>query len=584
MNSRPVVIKWKYRINHPEQKDSINGYVEYISSQVKERRNGTGRFEANVLKDTFGLSPDIDEGSSTSEIERYISYMDSRAGSYLLFTSNGTNISETVEEIKAHAGTMWIPIVSLKEEWAKEFGLTGEVEWMIKGRELAEIYRKELGIKEDNFGWVAAFHTKPEVSQNENADAGCQPHLHFILYEKCPDPKRSPTIRHKKLEEIHSKTASVLSREYMKISYEKRNELRKEITSKSERLDEVVDDVHALLWDIHTLTKGKGKLSVGEFEHAAIVMDSLHSALSQNQKLTREQEFYAKQLDIREPKDAARAMHMYLELLDHLEKITDRLLESEDAKELLEQWKEVSDSMRSAQGFEKSALETSKDLEALKRQMQNSILKQTRNLSSQSRFITKKFKGMLLEKMELGSFRQGAKISDIMDATRVISSLLKECGVSKDEARKQLNRLLETTEEERKRKLAMAELDRIYRKVEVGMDVSTIDFWNTMKVIQMEGSVSSIYSPSINSSSLSSAILLEPVAKSSLRALENHASVFHMDEPSTVLSLSLSSLTHVPLTREEYIAKYEALLEAYETYCQEYRNERSLIHEEEIGD
>lgn len=52
---------------------------------------------------------------------------------------------------------------------------------MEKATELAEEYRKVLGISKENYNWVAAFHTKSEADQNKDADAGCQPHLHFIL-------------------------------------------------------------------------------------------------------------------------------------------------------------------------------------------------------------------------------------------------------------------------------------------------------------------------------------------------------------------------------------------------------------------
>ena len=95
---------------------------------------------------------------------------------------------------------------------------------------------------------------------------------------------------------------------------------------------------------------------------------------------------------------------------------------------LLEEWRAASENMRSAQGLTMSNVQTDKDLSALKQQIENSILKGARHLSSSNRFITKKFKGMILEKMEFGSFKQNAKITQIMDSTRVISTPFKEMG------------------------------------------------------------------------------------------------------------------------------------------------------------
>ncbi|MDO4501417.1 MAG: hypothetical protein Q4B60_09150 [Erysipelotrichaceae bacterium] len=583
MMDKPIVVKWRYKVNKPNSSsDSIDGYIDYVSSQVNERRNQTGRFEFESNVNSFNSEVLINENSSVNDINKYISYIDERLGSHELFSSSGADINELVEEIKTHKGTLWIPIVSLKEEWAYEFGLDFESKWSEKARELAEVYRRELNIKSDNYGWVAAFHTKPEVSQNDNSDAGCQPHLHFIIYEKNPDPHKSPTIRHKKLDEIRSKTASILSREYMSKSYEERNSLRKEIKDKASDLKEAVDDVHTLLWDIESLTHGKGKLSIGEFEHARDVTDSLITSLSLKKPLSNEEKFYKKLLDIEDKDDAIRAFGLYVSILDRLETITNKLLSTDEAKALVDEWKQVSNSMRSAQGYELSGKQTEKDLNSLKREIGNSILKEAKQLSTQSRFITKKFKGMLLERMELGTFKQNIKIHDLMDSTRVISTLLKECGVSKDDAKAELKKLLETTEDERKRKLALAEMDRVYKKLEVGMTVSTADFWNAMKCVGINANNISIYESVINGHSLANSILLEPITKESLKALDTYADVYRIEGPVSVLTESLSSLTHIPLTKEEYEAKYLSLLEAYESYNQDIQNERKMMNEEEI--
>ncbi|MDO4501526.1 MAG: hypothetical protein Q4B60_09695 [Erysipelotrichaceae bacterium] len=584
MMDKVSVVKWRYKVNKLDtsSSDSIDGYIDYIKDQVSERRNHEGRFEIEEGINSFNTEALLNEDSSNGDISKYISYMDERPGSHELFSRAGSNIEELVEEIRMHEGTLWIPIVSLKEEWAYEFGLDSEAKWIEKARELAEVYRKELNINSDNYGWVAAFHTKPEVSQNENSDAGCQPHLHFILYEKNPDPHKSPTIRHKKLDEIRSKTASILSREYMSKSYEERNSLRKEIKDKATDLKDVVDDVHTLLWDIEALTHGKGKLSVGEFEHSRDVTDSLISALSLRKPLSNEQQFYKRQLDIETSDDAIRAFTLYVSILDRLETITDKLLSTDDAKALVDEWKEVSNSMRTAQGFELSKKQTDKDMDMLKREISNSILKEAKQLSSKSRFITKKFKGMLLERMEFGSFKQNIKIHDLIDSTRVISSLLKECGVSKDDAKKELKKLLETTEDERKRKLAMAEFEREYKKLEMGMTVSTTDFWNAMKCIGINVYESSIYDSVINDHSLANSILLEPITKDSLKALDTGMDIYKVEGPVSILTESLSSLTHIPLTKEEYEAKYLSLLESYESYNQDIQNERKMLDEEEI--
>ena len=77
MMDRPSVVKWRYVTNKPySDKDSISGYIEYISKQVEDRRDGKGTFITNINDNYLGKELKIDEYSSINEIDNYISYID----------------------------------------------------------------------------------------------------------------------------------------------------------------------------------------------------------------------------------------------------------------------------------------------------------------------------------------------------------------------------------------------------------------------------------------------------------------------------------------------------------------------------
>ena len=581
-DAKPLVIKWKYKTIH--QKDngtnSIDGYINYISEQVNDRRNCTGPFMMNTDQYYIGNDTNMLITKDIFEVEKYADYLNYRKGSHTLFSDIHTDIDQCLQELKEHEGTIWIPIIAIKEQDALKYKLDSEEKWMNKARELAEVYRKELNIPKENYEWLAAFHIKPENDQNKEADAGSMPHLHFILFELEPDPHKRPAIRHKRLDTIKDKTASILSREFMKESYKERNDLENSIKSKSKDLGDMSDYIHKLIYDIYSLTHGKGKLSVGEFEHASEVLIDLYDKSLSNDTLNNSELFYKKTLNLNSREDVTRALYLYSSILDRLDKIVDKILAKEDTKVLVDRFIELSSNMRSAKGYERSSNLAYEDLNSIKREIKNSILKLSKDLNYSNRFISKKFKGMLLERLEIGSVRQDLSTYEVMNTTKVVTSLLKEAGIEKDKAKEYLDKLFDTYNDEKRKKMAMLEFNRIYKKIEVGMDINTIDFWDAMKNIGMPYEFPSLYDPIVNDHVLSDSLLLEPITRLSISALDNKISVLDVNDTETLLDKSLSSLLYIPKTKEEYEEKYALLLSAYDSYDRNINNERNDIYEE----
>ena len=66
------------------------------------------------------------------EVEKYADYLNYRKGSHTLFSDIHTDIDQCLQELKEHEGTIWIPIIAIKEQDALKYKLDSEEKWMNK--------------------------------------------------------------------------------------------------------------------------------------------------------------------------------------------------------------------------------------------------------------------------------------------------------------------------------------------------------------------------------------------------------------------------------------------------------------------
>ena len=216
---------------------------------------------------------------------------------------------------------------------------------MEKARELAEAYRKELGIASRNYKWIAAFHSKSEAEQNPDTDAGCQPHLHFMIWEETP-LRSKYALKHEQIAHIRQMTNSILSREYMEQYYQERNRLKDEILSSSNlNILDYAEEVKRLAADINVLMGGHGKLTVGELEKRSNVSCQLMEKMTKNSSLSPSEEYYQQILGIYTPENAKRRMNNYLSVLNRLNELSGKVMNTD----LVQQWMEISNEMRASQ-------------------------------------------------------------------------------------------------------------------------------------------------------------------------------------------------------------------------------------------
>ncbi len=128
---------------------------------------------------TIALEQHLDK---IGDREKYLDYIANRPrvekfDTHGLFTAGDVPLvlSQVAEEVAAHAGNVWTPIISLRREDAARLGYDSARAWKAllssKAMELAE----NLKIHPDHMKWYAAFHNESH-----------HPHVHMICYSTNP--------------------------------------------------------------------------------------------------------------------------------------------------------------------------------------------------------------------------------------------------------------------------------------------------------------------------------------------------------------------------------------------------------------
>lgn len=520
MTEQKVIVKWKYRQLSPGKKHhTINGYIKYISKQVEDRREDKGTFilddtsarigspahDEKVIKEKMGDDKTFDQG-------KYLSYINERKGSHSLFSSDGSDIGKLVESLQKHKGYAWIPIVSMKEKDAEEYKLDTEAVWMDKAKELAEEYRKQLGISPENFRWVAAFHTKPESDQNNSADAGCMPHLHFILWEDTPC-RSKPNLSKTEIDSVRAKTASVLSKDFMKLIYDERNKLRQEIVEKSKgSIENCMEQVQELLCDVRTVTEGRGKMSIGEFEKKARIYLNILEKMEQRKMLSEPEMYYVNTARIQSVADTKRVLSNYNYIIEETENVVDSILKQKEVAALVSEWFNASNTMRELQGNLGNA-NTAKDFQKIKRVIENGILDECKKASYDNRQVSSALRGQLIEKIEHGKFRYESDSDTVESTIKVMTTLCKSVGLSERETRQMQYELLNRSNKREYVKKMDEIIRRKYREeLSYSMYVTTKEFYNALHSIQtpMQRSQIHLYSTKKNPYQMATDLVLVP--------------------------------------------------------------------------
>lgn len=550
-----VTVKWKYKDVKPGQKNhTIDNYIKYITDQVKNRREGSGLFELQDNTRTIG-NAEHDEKILKKDWDqkKYIEYAENRKGSNGLISDEFADSEVLKNELLKHEGPVWIPIVSTKEQTAITYGLDTEIKWEQKARELAESYRKTLGIDKDNYRWLAAFHVKPEPDQNKDADAGSMPHLHFMIWEDKPQRAR-PTLLRNEINNVRIKTATILSHEYIQGMFEERNNLRTEIKTSALDLNDYIAEVDNLIIDIRLVTKGKGKMTLGEFEKKQQLLLSITDKFKSDKPFTQYELNTIEQMNIKDEKDANKMFKRYSYIVDELNELCEEAVKRPEVQELLDAWRDISNEMRAAQN-DLAKETTDKDEAELKRQIMNGILKQAKEADNINWKIPDKAKGMLIERIQQGKIYS----SDPMHVLETTTQFLKELGYSQEENKELNNKLLDKSGLDTYKDQLNELVEAIYANVDIGVDMTTKEFYEVLKELRVPiGRFNSKFRRNYDYyPEIANTVINQPVAKLIKDQSPNILSPFQVD----ILTNVLDKAQEPTFSMDSYADAYRNLLE-----------------------
>ena len=148
----------------------------------------------------------------------YIKYIATRPraeklGGHGLFGANDEQIvlSRVQDEIAAHEGNIWTPIISLRREDAAALGYDNAEAWQNLLRLHAVDFAKQMKIQPENFRWYAAYH-----------DEGHHPHCHMVCYSVDP---HEGFLTQKGIEKLKSAlTRDIFAQELISIYSEQTNQ------------------------------------------------------------------------------------------------------------------------------------------------------------------------------------------------------------------------------------------------------------------------------------------------------------------------------------------------------------------------
>lgn len=266
-----MLLKMKFRDVKGLNKNIMGNYANYIESQVKDRKTKTNEFEKwdsdfdtikeeedfisenilmlnedNVFDDIYLDENGIFDAKSSMSFQdeyNYQEYKKDKENFPTLFSDYSADIKELKSLLNSYDGIFWIPILSLREDDARNLKMDKEDIWIEQTRKIVPIMAEKIGIPISNLNWVAGFHEKPESKQKV---AGKQPHVHIIIWEKVPQLEKG-RIKETNFQELREDIKNILNF----------NKQEKEFKEKISNSKEENENNSILLNNINSISKNR---------------------------------------------------------------------------------------------------------------------------------------------------------------------------------------------------------------------------------------------------------------------------------------------------------------------------------------
>ena len=210
----------------PDTKD-MHEYDDYISNRTI---GNASEFISRALEDNAGEMLDM---------KTYADYIATRPraerfGTHGLFTDEGVevNLQEVSNNIRAHEGTVWTVIISLRREDAERLGFAKGERWRDMLRSQTALLAESFKIPLNNLHWYAAFHNE-----------GHHPHVHLMVYS---EKKHDAYLTRNGIMKMRSAFAKDIFEQDLMFSYERQTEIRDDLRAESKQaIAEIVSQINA---------------------------------------------------------------------------------------------------------------------------------------------------------------------------------------------------------------------------------------------------------------------------------------------------------------------------------------------------
>ena len=162
--------------------------------------------------------PGVDKTISPSDNLCYADYIDKKQKSHGLFDAAGrADITQYKDEV-SEKKIVWRGIISMREVDARKVNIVDKTDWEALARRSIPDIAEDMGIKNTNMRWVAAFHREKG-----------HPHLHFLVWEDIPVIKTG-IISKEAINKSRKDMIDRIFKEERELLLQKKNSLRGLIT------------------------------------------------------------------------------------------------------------------------------------------------------------------------------------------------------------------------------------------------------------------------------------------------------------------------------------------------------------------
>ena len=365
----------------------------------------------------------------------YNEYISRRLGSTGLFSGLGEDINQLLSEMKKHDGTIYLPIISMKEKDAELVGLKTETDWKIKAREYIKVFANSINLDESDVKWVCAYHEKNDDMINRESDAGKQPHLHFMIWLKPYIQRKKEKFSRTELTRLRQKGASVFLSDYLINLYEKENALQKELkeSAKYDLTEEYQQEIGDLQRFIRNTTNGTGRLTYQTLLSTKDVLVNILYKSKMGESITQGELNTLQRHGIDNNEyQIRRRIEMYQRCIDGLNSLTDELLEDPEIKTRYHEWIQTKFEITKAwASTDESQIQTEASIAEFRKVIINSIIRNEDWIDKV--VINDDLAGMLLEKISNSRFKRYIQEDELYMHIKTIADLLVSLGTNKDD-------------------------------------------------------------------------------------------------------------------------------------------------------